>query len=132
MNHPRKSPLGWLLACLFLFVATTAALAQGADPVLPRTLPDQIVAWLTPILVPVLLAGFKKFAPKIPSWVIPLLAPVLGLVITLINNAITTAQGNLWLAAGLGLMGVAVREIKDQFMPAPNGGWPDTSKDPIK
>ncbi len=133
-KHTLGTLFGWILTIQFVIIICTimapAAHAQGAAPVLPRTLPDQVVAWLTPILVPILLAGVKKIQPSIPSWVIPMLAPVLGLVIGLINNWATATQGNLWQAAGLGLMGVAVREIKDQLVPAANGGWPDTSKFP--
>lgn len=90
-------------------------------------LPDQIASWLTPLIVPAVLALVKKGLPKLPSWIIPLLAPVLGLVIGVIDNVVAGHGTNLWLAAGLGLLGVAVREVKEAVSPAPNGGWPVTT-----
>lgn len=106
--------------------------AQVTPPVLPADLPlaDKIVAFLTPILVPLVLAAAKKFAPSLPGWALPLAAPVLGFLIGLINNLVAAHSTNLWLAAGLGLLGVAVREVKEAVVPAPNGGWPDPNKLP--
>ena len=49
---------------------------------------------------------------------------VLGFLIGFINNLVAAHSSNLWLAAGLGLLGVAVRELKEAAIPAPNGGWP--------
>lgn len=106
--------------------------AQVTPPVLPADLPlaDKVVAFLTPILVPLVLAAVKKFAPSLPGWALPLAAPVLGFLIGLINNLVASHSTNLWLAAGLGLLGVAVREVKEAVVPAPNGGWPDPNKLP--
>lgn len=87
---------------------------------------DNIVSWLTPILVPLVLAGLKKISPSIPSWVIPIAAPVLGVLIDLANSYATGHSSNLLVAAGLGLAGVGLREIKDQIKPAANGGWSPT------
>lgn len=122
-TRPRSLINVWLLAILFLLIFNLGLAADDA-PAAPQALPDQIVAWLTPILVPLVLAGVKKVGPKLPSWIIPLLAPVLGLLIGFINNLVTSNSGNLWLAAGLGLLGIAVREVKEAVAPAKNGGWP--------
>lgn len=120
---------GWLLAGLFLILCSLARAADTtAAPLEPAAMPDtaagKLVAFLTPILVPLALAGVKQIAPKLPSWSLPLLAPVLGFLIGVINNVVVAHSTNLWLAAGLGLLGVAVREVKDTLKPAPNGGWP--------
>lgn len=123
---------GWLFAGLFLILCTFARAADTtAAPLDPAAMPDttagKIVAIATTFLVPILIAGVKRIAPSIPSWGLPLLAPVLGFLIGVINNAVAAHSSNLWLAAGLGLLGVAVREVKDTLMPAPNGGWPATT-----
>lgn len=77
-----------------------------------------IVSIATPIVVPLIIAGVKWVLPKIPTWLIPMLAPVLGGLMGVITNAATAANGNLWVAAALGLAGVGVREIVDQVKPS--------------
>ena len=124
-----KSYLRLLLVGLCALCASVVSLhAQDSAPVAASAgiSADQIVQWLTPVLVPLLLAGFKKVMPSMPSWVIPLLAPVLGVVIELINGLVTSHGSNLWVAAALGLAGVGLREVKEAIKPAPNGGWPVT------
>jgi len=86
--------------------------------------PDQIIQNITPILVPIILAAVKQVLPRLPTWTMPALAPFLGLVIGILNQVIMAHPQNLWLAAGMGLMGVAVREVKETLLPAKNGGWP--------
>ncbi len=100
--------------------------AHAADAVVaaPKSLPDTVVAWLIPILVPALIALVKKFLPSVPSWALPIMAPVLGLIIGVIDNLAAGHSTNVWVAAGLGLLGVAVREVKEAIKPAANGGWP--------
>lgn len=76
-----------------------------------------IVNILTPIVVPLIIAGFKLISAKIPTWVFPVLAPILGLLMGAISNAALQANGNILVAAALGLAGVGVREIIDQLKP---------------
>ncbi len=126
-----KTNIRLLLAAVFGLLLANLCLAQDAAPVAPAPgqlaiNADSIVQWLTPLIVPLLLAGVKKFAPELPTWVLPIIAPVLGFLIGLINNLISAHADNLWMAAGLGLLGVAVREVKEAIKPAPNGGWPVT------
>lgn len=78
-----------------------------------------IVNLLTPIVVPIFIAAFKKISSKIPKWVLPALAPILGVLVTVISNSALQANGNLLVAAALGLAGVGVREIIDQLKPEP-------------
>ena len=87
--------------------------------------PDSIVAWLTPIIVPLVIAGVKKISPNLPTWSLPAIAPVLGMLIDVIASFAGSHQLNLLAGAGLGLLGVAVREVKETLVPAKNGGWPD-------
>lgn len=79
----------------------------------------QIVNIVTPIIVPLVLAGVKWILPKIPTWMIPVLAPVLGGLVGIISNAALSAQGNLMVAVALGMAGVGLREIIDQLKPEP-------------
>jgi len=76
-----------------------------------------LVTLLTPVIVPLVIAGVKKVLPQIPTWLLPVLAPILGVVADLINSWASGAQTNLALAAVLGLAGVGVREVKDQLLP---------------
>lgn len=122
---------------LLTFPSTSLTLAQITVPAVPDPAPgaaptalgvsaNNIVSWLTPILVPILLLGVKKILPNIPGWVIPILAPLLGVLTDVVNSMATGHQSNLLLSALLGLAGVGLREVKDQIKPAVNGGWPTT------
>lgn len=85
--------------------------------------PDQIVSLLTPVIVPLVLAGVKKVLPSLPSWIIPVLSPFFGVGLEWLHTLATTYHGNFLAAAALGLAGVGLREIKEGIAPAPNGGW---------
>jgi hypothetical protein len=105
---------------VFLFVTLGVALAADAVVVTADTggiTASNLVLWLTPVIVPLVIALVKKFQPQIPSWVLPLAAPVLGVVIDVINSYALGQANNLIVAALLGLAGVGVREIKDQLTP---------------
>lgn len=121
-----------LMLMVFLTIFSALVLcAQDTAPVDAQ--PEQgglsaasLVQWLTPILVPLLLTGVKKLLPKLPSFLIPLLAPIVGVLIGLLDQVALGNTGNIWISAALGLAGVGLREIKDQALPSPNGGWPET------
>lgn len=123
-----RKHIGILFAGIIaLFCALSIAHAQTDAPApIAGITADSLVQWLTPILVPLVLAGFKKVAPSLPTWIIPVLAPVLGVLIEFINGFISNNSSNFLLAAGLGLAGVGLRELKEAVKPAPNGGWPTT------
>lgn len=121
--------------CLMaLAVALAAVLITnrmlGADGLAPAQAsgltPAAVIQWLTPAVVPLLLAGVKQVMPKLPTWTIPLLAPVLGILLDVVNSMATSHQSNFLAAAALGLAGVGIREVKDTLKPAPNGGWPSS------
>lgn len=75
----------------------------------------QIVNAVTPVLVPLIIAGFKKLLPEIPSVLLPLIAVLLGIVGGVITQYATGLTGNIWLSALLGIAGVGVRELVDQM-----------------
>lgn len=79
---------------------------------------ELLIQWLTPIIVPLVIAMKKKVMPQLPGWALPVLAPVLGILLDIINSATSTHQNNFLLAALLGLAGVGIREVKDQLLPA--------------
>lgn len=118
-----KNKIGWLLLA-FMFLASLA-MAADAIVVAPtgNSAADGLLQWLTPIIVPLVLAGFKKVTPSAPSWLIPLLAPVIGIAIDYVNHFATGHTTNVLLATVLGAAGVGLREVKDQLVSAPNGGW---------
>ena len=107
---------------LFLFLFVTLGVALAADAVVVTAsngiTASNLVLWLTPVIVPLVIALAKSWAPQIPSWALPLIAPVLGVVIDVINSYASGQANNLVVAALLGLAGVGVREIKDQLTPA--------------
>lgn len=85
-----------------------------------------LLQFLTPVITPLILALAKKVAPRIPSKAIPIAAPAIGAVIAGISAIGANNPSNLALGAALGMAGVGIREIKDQIMPAKNGGWADS------
>ncbi len=87
-------------------------------PAAVNTTAVDLVTWLTPLLVPLLIAGLKKVAPNVPSWALPLIAPCIGMLIDVVGRLSDSHQGNLFAAAALGLAGVGLREVKDQLIPA--------------
>ncbi len=78
---------------------------------------DSLVQWLTPVLVPLIITGIKKWKPGMPTWLIPMLAPVLGALIDILNGLIIDGHHNILVGALLGLAGVGVREIKTNLIP---------------
>jgi hypothetical protein len=112
-----------LLSWLFLFVAlaTSAFAAEAVSS--GHSTPNDIVQWLTPIIVPIVLAGVKKLFPLVPSGLIPYLAPVLGMLIGVLDTWILGNPLNLVTSAAAGALGVALREMKEAVAKAPNGGW---------
>lgn len=120
-----KNALRFLFAAIFgLFIFAGITHAQEVVPVAaPAVSANNLVQWLTPLVVPLILAGLKKVLPSLPSALIPLLAPVLGVILDLANHLATGHTTNLVVALGLGLLGVGVREVKEAIKPAANGGW---------
>ena len=79
---------------------------------------SQLITYLTPMLVPLVLAGAKKAIASLPSWLIPILAPILGAVLDVLNAQLTGFSGGGMLGAILGAAGVGLREIIDQIKKA--------------
>lgn len=84
-----------------------------------------ILQYLAPVIVPSILAGVKKVAPRLPAKSIPIAAPFLGSALAGFEAIAANNPNNLLLGAALGIAGIGVRELKDQIAPAKNGGWPD-------
>lgn len=76
-----------------------------------------LVTYLTPIIVPLIIAGVKAVQPKIPTFVLPLIAPIFGVLIDIINSYVNNSHPSLLIAAILGLAGVGIREVVDQLKP---------------
>jgi len=116
--HKLLKPLLLIIAIIALpaMILAADAAATTTDIATATALPWQLA--LIPILTPIIIAGVKLLAPKIPSALIPILAPILGAALDIIGSLSTGAATNIWLAAGLGLAGVGVREIVDQLKTA--------------
>ena len=115
-----------LTGFLFATLAFAQEVAAPAAAALDGITSANVVTWLTPVLVPLLLAGVKLVLPKLPTWVIPIAAPVIGVLIDFVNSLATAHSSNFLVAAALGLAGVGLREVKENLKPAANGGWPAT------
>lgn len=77
-------------------------------------------AWIAAV-VPLLLAFLKTMAPQMPKKYIPLVAPILGAALDAIASWMTGNTINPQLGAAVGIMGVGIREILDQWHnPAPS------------
>ena len=83
-----------------------------------------IIQLLIPVLSPIITAAVKRFAPRIPGKALPFVSTAAGLMTGVVQNVLDAGHTNLLMAAGLGLAGVAVRELKEAVLPATNAGWP--------
>lgn len=77
-----------------------------------------IITYATPVIVPLVIAGFKLLKPNIPTWLLPVLAGPLGVLLDFINTYATSHPGNFLVALALGLAGIGVREVVDQLKPS--------------
>lgn len=78
----------------------------------------QIGLPLIAVLVPMIVALFKKALPQIPKPLLPLLAAVLGVIGDLAASYLSGAPSNSVLGALLGFGGVGLRELIDQMRKA--------------
>jgi len=107
-----------IIAAFFAPLAIFAADAAPATVATVNDLPWQLA--LIPLLTPLIISCVKILVPKIPGAIIPtILAPVLGIVLDLVSHLTMSTSLNIWLAMGLGLAGVGLREIKDQLTKPP-------------
>lgn len=104
-----------ILAPLYLLAADVPPVEVPPNPPGPEINPT-VTIWqaFIPILVPLLLAGLKWVAPRVPKQVIPFIAPVLGAAIDLLMNVLKLGDGNGGLGAALGALGIGIREIFDK------------------
>jgi hypothetical protein len=107
-----------LLMIVIAVALSATALAQNAAAAGTEITADNVVLWLTPVVVPMLIALVKKVLPQVPSWALPIIAPLLGVALEVINSLATTQAANFWAAAALGLAGIGVREVADQVKKA--------------
>lgn len=69
-------------------------------------------------LVPIIVAGTKKYIPPSLTWLTPILAMVLGPIADMISQKATGVGVGTAAAAALGLAGVGLREIVNQLTKA--------------
>ena len=81
---------------------------------------SQYLVLIIPLVVPLLIAGLKKFLPDVPSWALPILAPALGAVADLALQTSGVETGGMIKGALLGSAGVGLRELQNQVMQARN------------
>ena len=70
---------------------------------------------LIPVLVPFIVYGVRLLIPKIPRVALPLIAVAGGLVINAFDSFVAGADPSIILAAGLGAIGVFIREVFNTF-----------------
>lgn len=76
---------------------------------------NAILALAVPVLSPLLTAGVKWAAPRIPSFLLPMICTGLGTLSVYIAQWSAGEQTNAAVAIGLGLAGIGVREVIDQL-----------------
>lgn len=84
-----------------------------------------LMQWLVPIVIPIIIAVLKKLADNlgnvnIPKLLIPVAAALIGAAITMLEGlvtggGITPSVSTVSGGALLGLSGVGIREVWDQF-----------------
>lgn len=103
--------------------ATTIVQNLTPTPSLTSQSPAVALAMiLIPLVVPLLVAVFKFFLPKLPSWTLPILATALGALLNWISTAVGGPGVGPLTATLLGAAGVGVREIIDQLKPDTKAG----------
>lgn len=83
---------------------------------------SQYIVLVIPVVVPLLIAGLKKFIPNVPTVFLPVLAPLLGVLADWIIQMSGVHTGGLIKGAFLGAAGVGLRELQNQVakaMPQP-------------
>jgi len=81
---------------------------------------QQIGVPLIAVIVPLLIALFKKIVPSLPTFAIPIIALGMGPLFDAGISWVTGLQGTGMTAVLYGLAGVGLRELKDQLQKAIN------------
>lgn len=123
MKGTMKAKIGIVWGVILGSAVAGVAFGQTGTNTLQAVAPSGPVAatptldWLTlltPLLVPLVLGAWKKWATDIPGWATPLLAPLLGGGLTVIEHYTGAPGVNPLVGVVLGLAGVGVRELQDQ------------------
>lgn len=105
-----------LMFCLLAFFLPVFVLAADGDAPPPVVIETNYWAFVIPFLTPLVIAlVVRRLFPKIPTGWYPIIAPMLGVASDAINAGLTSVHGNPALGAGLGLLGVGVRELLTQI-----------------
>jgi hypothetical protein len=88
----------------------------------------EVMALIT-ALVPLVIAGAKAAAARIPTWVLPIAAPLIGAGLDIAAHYIGLTEGTQPIFAAIfGMAGTGLREIVDQLRKTAagsrNGGYP--------
>ena len=87
-----------------------------------KILLGQMITVITPVLVPIIVLFVKTkalpFLTERHKWMIPLIAIAIGGGLDYVNTLLTGGGLGIFGGAALGALGVALREIKDQFQKA--------------
>jgi hypothetical protein len=73
-----------------------------------------LITILTPVVVPLLVAGVKQLSDRVPKLALPVLAIILGAVADTVNYYATGGGVGIGWGAILGAAGVGLREVVDQ------------------
>lgn len=75
---------------------------------------SQYLVMIIPVVVPLLIAGLKKWIPNIPTWTLPILAPGLGALADFVLQSAGVQTGGTLKGMLLGSAGVGIRELQNQ------------------
>lgn len=80
--------------------------------------PQTWIDLASPLVAPILTWIWLKFHDRLPIWLIPALCVSLGVAFNLIAKLAAHTDLNVWSSVALGLAGIGVRELQNQFRKA--------------
>lgn len=103
---------------VFLFLSVVGLLAQTNDPPVPIDgVPADLLGWVNMVIValtPIIIAGLKWLAPKLPKIVLPFAAPIAGLLLEWLSTFVTGHDAQPVVGLIAGAIGLWLREGVDQ------------------
>lgn len=100
------------LSTLTLIAQTNTTALPGATDAVPAV---ELGKLLIAVIVPLIVAGARAVAPKIPKAMLPPLAIALGALADYVGSLLGAWQGNIVVGLALGAAGIGVREASVQL-----------------
>lgn len=112
---------------LILILSLFAVTIWAATNSVPSAVPDikkeasNLLLAVIPLLVPIIVAGFKVVLKFIPSWSLPIIAAGLGELLNFVSGLVGGPTTSVLGGVLLGSAGTGLREIVDQVKQVKSG-----------